>query len=260
MATITRVRYKKSLTGGGTNALDGVPYASIGDDDVAFVIVGGILYFYVFDASSTDAEDVPNVIKPDDAGDNSGRWILQAYERVSYLRDSDGDTTFETERAPDEDVLRGKAGGVDVFSGFSSGIFSLLKQSYTKIKISSAQTIANDSWTKLNYDTADIDIQEEADTVNNRITVKKDGVYLLISQTVFAGNATGRRESRFYKNGLVADICLGCLQAGLSDGNKLIDICLLSLSDSDYIEVYVYQNSGGNLDVSDANLTVVKIH
>lgn len=62
------------LTGGTANDLDGIPSASLTDQDIAFVRAGSIAYEYKYDSVSTFAENSPFVIKPDDAG-ASGRWI-----------------------------------------------------------------------------------------------------------------------------------------------------------------------------------------
>ena len=67
---------KTEFTGGTANALDGVDGAVLEGGEHAIVINGGKVYFYILDADSGLAEDVPNVIAPDlNAGDK--RWILQ---------------------------------------------------------------------------------------------------------------------------------------------------------------------------------------
>jgi len=69
---------RTALTGGGSDALDGIPYNDCNDGDFTITIVGGKVYIHEFDASSTDSEVVPQVIAPDDVGSNLGRWILKA--------------------------------------------------------------------------------------------------------------------------------------------------------------------------------------
>lgn len=64
------------LTGGGADDLDFIGYATPADGDPAVVIVGSLIYFYEYDSSSSAAELSPDVIKPDDAGANPGRWLL----------------------------------------------------------------------------------------------------------------------------------------------------------------------------------------
>ncbi|WP_051183044.1 phage tail protein [Desulfocurvibacter africanus] len=66
-----------TLIGGSAGALDAIPRAGIAADDLAVAVSGGALHIYRFDATSTAAESEPAIIKPDDAGMNLGRWILQ---------------------------------------------------------------------------------------------------------------------------------------------------------------------------------------
>lgn len=74
-----------SLTGGIDRALDEyyiTPtlthiYGGQIDGDIAHVIVGGKIYFFRFDATATDAEDVvthPYKVRPDDYS-TAGVWI-----------------------------------------------------------------------------------------------------------------------------------------------------------------------------------------
>ena len=75
MATNTAY-YKQALTGGATNALDGINGTSLKNLDIAYVMVSNVLYVYQLDSTSGAAESSPDVIAP---GTNPGdkRWILQ---------------------------------------------------------------------------------------------------------------------------------------------------------------------------------------
>jgi len=64
--------FKRSLTGGGA-ALDGINTTGLADDARATVETSTVVYFYRFDASSSDAESTPDVIAPDTG---TGRWHL----------------------------------------------------------------------------------------------------------------------------------------------------------------------------------------
>jgi len=57
--------YRQGLSGGGTSDLDYVDGASLAQDDVGFVIVDDVYYFYILDASNSAAENSPHVIVPD---------------------------------------------------------------------------------------------------------------------------------------------------------------------------------------------------
>lgn len=70
-----------ALTGGAARALDSYlindPVKPLADKDIAHVIVGGKIYFFRFDATATDAEDVvthPYKVRPDDYS-TAGVWI-----------------------------------------------------------------------------------------------------------------------------------------------------------------------------------------
>jgi hypothetical protein len=74
----SKVFAKTALTGAG--GLDTVLYDDLADGDIGMVgTVAGIIYWYVFEASSSTAESSPAVIAPDDVGANNGRWLLKLY-------------------------------------------------------------------------------------------------------------------------------------------------------------------------------------
>jgi hypothetical protein len=74
----SKVFSKTALTGAG--GLDTVAYADLADGDIGYVgTIAGVWYAFVFEASSATAESSPNVITPDDAGANNGRWLLKLY-------------------------------------------------------------------------------------------------------------------------------------------------------------------------------------
>ncbi len=67
-----------ALIGGAAGALDAHAYAEIQDGDPCITPVkGDKVYHHIFDSSSSAAESSPDVIAPDDVGENPGRWILQ---------------------------------------------------------------------------------------------------------------------------------------------------------------------------------------
>lgn len=73
-----------ALTGGGTGALDKYPEGggpALASSDTAFGIVDGVLHVYVFDATCTDVESVPERISP---SGGSGMWKLQFISSREY--------------------------------------------------------------------------------------------------------------------------------------------------------------------------------
>lgn len=76
---MSKTAYQRTLlTGGSTEALDGIDGAGLLDGDFAFVMTAaGMLYVYVLDADSAAAESSPSIISPDNnAGDK--RWLLKS--------------------------------------------------------------------------------------------------------------------------------------------------------------------------------------
>jgi len=72
------ILYRKTiLTGGTSDALDGIDGSVLNDGDECRVYTSSnILYFYRLDATSGATEDSPDIIAPDN-NPGSKRWILQ---------------------------------------------------------------------------------------------------------------------------------------------------------------------------------------
>ena len=80
-----KTRYvKTALTGGGSTALDGIPITTpLLTDDFAFVVVDNVATMYNFDAASSAAESLPDIVNPDGNG-GAGRWILQNLSSTGF--------------------------------------------------------------------------------------------------------------------------------------------------------------------------------
>lgn len=123
---------------------------------------------------------------------------------------------------------------------------------------SAAQSIANDTFTSITWDTETIDTDAYHSTATNtdRITIPsgKGGKYLVICTIVFAYNATNTRQVRIKKNGTVVSNNI----AGASHGNNAPVFCstVLDLAATDYITAEGWQNSGGNLNLEGNNLAL----
>jgi hypothetical protein len=77
MADTMNIIAAHRLTGGTQWSLDWFPIASLIDQDKAIVTDGTNIYFFRFDATATDAEDVvthPYKVRPDDYS-TAGVWI-----------------------------------------------------------------------------------------------------------------------------------------------------------------------------------------
>jgi len=123
-----------------------------------------------------------------------------------------------------------------------------------KVYKSAAQSIANATFTALSFDSEsfDTDAFHDNSTNNSRITIPsgKAGKYAVQWQTVWAGNATGSRNTKIQKNG--SDVALGIWMNALSGVDLTVtnNNAILNLAEGDYLQVFIGQGSGGNLDAN----------
>ena len=167
--------------------------------------------------------------------------------------DEDRDTCFETERSTDEDIVRAKAGGQDIFEGYSSGIFSLVKQSAVKLRKTTVQTISNLTETKIQFNVVDVDVQNEWNTTNYRFTCTKTGYYLICASIVYINSSWSSGDFAnlsVYKNG-VAHLKLDREQVDydITRYLKLRGAAIIYLNAGDYIEIYTIHDRGADTDI-----------
>jgi hypothetical protein len=121
----------------------------------------------------------------------------------------------------------------------------------------SNQTISNATVTTVPFAAENFDSDGFHDnaTNNSRITIPtgKGGKYLVVGQSSFAPNLTGFRQLRILKNGTAVQI-----SQMNNNASNTVDLqnnvsYILSLAAGDYIEMAVYQNTGGNLTLSNSN-------
>jgi hypothetical protein len=121
-----------------------------------------------------------------------------------------------------------------------------------------AQSIANTTYTAIAFTTEDYDTDAIHDnsTNNTRLTVPsgKGGKWQITGPVTFA-NGTGYRIVRIYKNG-VGLISLSSAPTVSGDNTTGVVSNVFNLSAGDYLEVFVYQNSGGALNVQFADTSV----
>jgi hypothetical protein len=116
---------------------------------------------------------------------------------------------------------------------------------------SASQSISNTTYTILTFDSEVFDTDSFHDTAtnNSRITIPsgKGGKYLIVAKFHFAGNATGtNRLGGIVKNGTNVGLFRGINGNSSSVGwNASV---ILNLVATDYIELEVYQDSGGSLN------------
>jgi hypothetical protein len=84
----------------------------------------------------------------------------------------------------------------------------------------------------------------------SRLTCHHDGVYEIFGSVSFAANAVGERGIWIRLNGATefAEICVPANATGGAPTSLSISTCY-ALSVNDYVELFAWQTSGGNLDV-----------
>jgi len=117
---------------------------------------------------------------------------------------------------------------------------------------SATQSISNNTWTALTFDSENFDTNTFHDNSSNtsRFTVPagKGGYYLITGNVVFAGNSTGVRNTGIYKNG-AAFVYTGGAYTSPANDQRLNFSYVMSLVATDYVECYALQTSGGNLNI-----------
>lgn len=116
---------------------------------------------------------------------------------------------------------------------------------------SSDQSIGNATFTAITWNAENYDTNAFHDnsTNNSRITIPsgKGGYYEIYGKLDWYNNATGRRGIRIYKNG--TDIKAAWINSSANDEMAAQIYTVISLAATDYIEIFGYQNSGGNLSI-----------
>lgn len=109
------------------------------------------------------------------------------------------------------------------------------------------QSISDSAFNKVTWDAATLDNNSMFDNANDRLIINTPGLFDFNVQICWALNGTGYREMVLYKNGVLLE-SLGS-DSGSNDlrvnGHSSPIQCIVG----DYFEIFVYQNSGGALNV-----------
>jgi len=121
---------------------------------------------------------------------------------------------------------------------------------------SSDEPLTDATWEVLNFDSENFDSNSMHNpaSANSRVKCNSDGLYLCAFKVQFAANTTGLRRAMIRENA-AASSTGGTNRgiwnsAGLSgEATTVGGSRLLRLVDTDYIELFAYQDSGITLDV-----------
>jgi len=119
------------------------------------------------------------------------------------------------------------------------------------------QSVSNGTWTNITYDAEnfDTDAFHDNSTNNTRMTIPsgKNGKYLVTANITFAANADGVRACMIRKNG--ADYARGNFIVPFASADAgLIATATLDLVATDYIEIQVYKDGGGSLNLESGSI------
>jgi len=121
---------------------------------------------------------------------------------------------------------------------------------------SAALTIATATLTALtlNSERYDTDAIHSTSSNTSRFTIPFDGYYRITGIVSWAANATGSRQTRIMLNGVGGTTIGIVLEQASPAGVVLIQQVTADylLTAGDYVELVVFQNSGGNLNVDTA--------
>lgn len=125
-------------------------------------------------------------------------------------------------------------------------------------RITTNQPVSNNTNTPIFWNGEDLDTDSGHSNVTNpsRYTVVTAGYYQLTPTVVWATNGSGYRQIFVAKNGDTTHRygMNNTFVLGVSGAQVCMNISVvLGLQAGDYVEVWVYQNSGGSLDVSISN-------
>lgn len=134
-----------------------------------------------------------------------------------------------------------------------------------RVTRSTAQSIANATETAISFDTVRWDTDGMWDAANaTRLTCQTAGKYLIVGNVRFAGAAGGYRQAGIKINGTATYLAIDKSSSLDSATVDLNPVAVYDLAAGDFIELYVFQNSGGNLNVevlanSSPELSMIKI-
>lgn len=135
-----------------------------------------------------------------------------------------------------------------------SGVLTSTVQPRVSAFNNATQSVNDSTNTALTFNTEDYQVGTSHSTGSNtsRFVAQSAGIYLICGATSFAANATGVRQAFFRKNGATA---LNGQQRqqnlAASQVNMNVGCLQTTLALSDYLELVVFQNSGGALNVGD---------
>jgi hypothetical protein len=115
---------------------------------------------------------------------------------------------------------------------------------------SANQTLSTTAWTKINFDTVEFSTGTY-DTSNSRWTPGVAGKYLIhYHMLIGTMNDSNQNLGRIYLNGTGLNNYLFKNMLSAADSHFMMSFAFLTMTATDYIESYGWQNSGSNKDTN----------
>ena len=130
----------------------------------------------------------------------------------------------------------------------------LPKQAMVRVTKSATQSITTSTETSLTFDQESFDTDSLHDnaTNNSRLTASVTGKWIVNGTVQFAANNTGYRQAKILKNGTTVYAHERSLTNTAGDDSMVSLTDIVDLAAGDYVELTVFQNSGGGLNVQTA--------
>lgn len=123
-----------------------------------------------------------------------------------------------------------------------------------RIYRNAAQSIPNDTFTTLAFNSERYDTDDFHDTAvnNSRLTIPVSGRYLIAATLMFDASAVGYRQAGVFINGslIISLVTLPATGGGIQTNLNVVGIG--NLAAGEYAEIGVRQNSGAALNVASA--------
>lgn len=120
-----------------------------------------------------------------------------------------------------------------------------------RVRDASVQSIGNNAYESVDFDTEDFDTDAFHDTAtnNSRITIPSglDGKYLVWASIGFAANATGERGLKIRQDD-TTDYAEDIREAPAANEAVITISTVVDLAAAEYVEVHAFQNSGAGLN------------
>jgi hypothetical protein len=118
--------------------------------------------------------------------------------------------------------------------------------------VNGAQTVGNSSWTRMSINTTSFDTAIAVNTSTYRFTAPVAGYYYMSGQVSFVGSSTGYAQMALYVNNSATNNG-NAAPNNTNVGAQVSLAAIVLLAVNDYVELYGWQNSGGNLNTQNSS-------